>query len=215
MTENTHVMIATPAYGAMVHTDFVLALLRYQQLGIPFTLVTLGNESLITRARNSLASMFYHRKEFSHLLFLDADVGLAAEGLLSLLEHGKDVIGAPVPLKSRDVNGARIFNIGRALGEEGPLTINERIGTAALLLSRRAVEALVEEAKDAGYVYERMGTLQGDTGSAVHYDIFRVGVVNAEYLSEDYWACMTLRRLGFHIYVDPTISTRHHGTLPI
>lgn len=209
-----NVMIGTPAYGGMVHTDFVRSLLDYQHLGLRFSLATLDNESLITRARNSLISMFHHRKEFSHLLFLDADVGLPATGLISLLEHGKDVIGAPVPLKGRNANGTRIFNIGKSVGEEGPLTINERIGTAALLLSRRTVDALVEDAKRDGRVYERTGNLRGDEGPAVHFDIFRVGVVDAEYLSEDYWVCRTLRQLGFHIYVDPAITTRHHGTLP-
>lgn len=214
-TGELHVMIGTPAYGGMVHTDFVLALLRYQQNGIRFTLVTIGNESLITRARNSLVSIFHHRKEFSHLLFLDADVGLPAEGLQSMLGHGKDVIGAPVALKGRDAHGNRIFNIGRARGEDGPLTINERIGTAALMLSRRAVDALVEDAKGDGRVYQRMGTLHGDTGPAVHFDVFRVGVVDGEYLSEDYWVCLALRRLGFSVYVDPEIVTQHYGTVAV
>jgi hypothetical protein len=213
--DNNHIMIGTPAYGGMVHTDFVLALLGYQQAGIRYSLITIGNESLITRARNNLISLFHHSKEFSHLLFLDADVSLTAEGLLNLMKHDKDVIGAPVPLKARDINGARIFNIGRVLGEEGPLLINERIGTAALLLSRHAVDALVEEAKSEGRVYEKMNTMQGDPGTSVHFDIFRVGVVDAEYLSEDFWVCLTLRRLGFPIYIDPTIVTRHHGTIPI
>lgn len=208
-----NVMIATPAYGSMVHTNFVLALLAYQKAGIPYALITLGNESLITRARNTLISAFYYRREFTHLLFLDADVGLPAEGLQALLRHGKDVIGAPVALKGRDANGSRIFNVGRALGEEGPLMINERIGTAAFMLSRRAVEALVDEAKNDGRVYERMSTLQGDPGPPVHYDIFRVGVVDTEYLSEDFWVCRTLRGLGFDIYVDPEIITHHFGTL--
>lgn len=210
-----NVMIATPAYGGMVHTDFVLALLGYQKAGIRYSLVTLGNESLITRARNTLLSAFHHRPEFSHLLFLDADVGLPPEGLLAMLAHRRDVIGAPVPLKGRDRNGARIFNLGRAVGEDAGLTIVERVGTAALLLSRRAVDALVADACAAGRVYERMHTMLGDQGPALQYDVFQVGVVDAEYLSEDYWVCRTLRTLGFAIHVDPEIATQHFGTLPI
>ena len=213
MTSADNVMIATPAYGGMVHTDYVLALLGYQKAGIRYSLVALGNESLITRARNTLLSAFHHRREFTHLLFLDADVGLPPEGLLALLAHRRDVIGAPVPLKGRDANGARIFNLGRALGEDGGLTLVERIGTAALLLSRRAVDALVDEARADGRVYERMSTLKGDHGSPVHYDVFQVGVVDGEYLSEDFWVCRTLRTLGFSICVDPAIMTEHYGNL--
>ncbi len=210
---STHVMIATPAYGGMVHMNFVLALLGFGQAGIRFAPAFLGNESLITRARNSLLSMFHHRPEFSHLLFLDADVGLAPEGLAALLRHDKDVIAAPVPLKGRDSRGARIFNFGRARGEEGPLVVVERVGSAVLLLSRRAVSALVDDAMADGRVYERMSTLMGDNGPTVHYDVFRTGVVEAEYLSEDFWVCRALRQLGFAIYLDPAIVTYHYGNM--
>jgi hypothetical protein len=211
----THIMIGTPAYGGLVHTSFVQAILDYQSAGISYTLVTISNESLITRARNALAATFFQHKQFSHLLFLDADVSLTAAALGRLIAHGKDVVGAPVPLKGRDANGARIFNIGRAIGEDGPLLICQRVGTAALLLSRRAVDALVGDAKATGRVYERKAALLGARGPAIHYDIFQVGVVDGEYLSEDYWICMTLRRLGFSIHVDPEIETQHFGTLSI
>jgi hypothetical protein len=43
--------------------------------------------------------MFLQRPEFSHLLFLDADVQLPAAGLARLLAADKPVIGAPVALK--------------------------------------------------------------------------------------------------------------------
>ncbi len=208
-----HLMLGTPAYGSMVHTDFVHSLLAFRQANLNFSLVTLGNESLITRARNSLISMFWHRTEFSHLLFLDADVGLAAADLQDMLSCGKDVVGAPVALKGRAANGGRIFNVGRSVGESGELLLTERIGTAALLLTRAAVGALVQDAKDDGRVYERMNTSHGDAGSPIQYDVFQVGVKDGEYLSEDFWVCASLRRLGFSIHVAPSICTRHHGTM--
>lgn len=208
-----HIMIGTPAYGGMVHMDFVHSLLDYQKAGVRFTLATLGNESLITRARNTLLSMFHHRADLTHLLFLDADVSLSASSLHQMLSEQRDVIGAPVALKGRNAEGGRIFNIGRVLGESGTMLKVDRIGTAALMFSRQAVEALVEDAIKRGRVYERMKTLQGDGGPSLHYDVFGVGVHDGEYLSEDYWACMTLRRLGFDICVLPDIVTRHHGTM--
>lgn len=210
-----NLMIGTPAYGGMMHSDFVLSLLRYQQARIRFSLMTIGNESLITRARNAIISAFYEKPEFTHLLFIDADIGLPAEGVSRLLAHGKDVIGAPVALKGRTNDGRRIFNIGASIGEAGALLLNERIGTAVFMLSRHAVTALVDDAKEDGRIYQRMSTQQGDPGAAIHYDIFRVGVSNGEYLSEDYWVCAALRRLGFDIHIDPTIVTRHHGTVSV
>ena len=208
-------MVGTPAYGGMVHTDYVNSLLQFSGTGIPFALMTIGNESLITRARNTILAAFYARPEFTHLLFLDGDVLLTGQGLRRLLQANKDVIGAAVPLKGTSADGSRIFNFGRCIGEEGPLYITERIGTAALMLSRRAVSALVADAVANGRSYDRASTTRGDFDAAVHYDVFRVGVRNNEYISEDFYACYTLRQLGFNVYLDPTIVTRHHGQLAL
>jgi len=210
-----NLMVATPAYGGMVHADFAMTVLDLARTGLAFTLVTLANESLITRARNALLSSFHANRAYTHLLFLDADIGVPAPSIVRLVAHARDVVGAPVPLKGRGPNGERLFNVGNAVGEDGPLSLHERVGTAVLLLSRRAVDALVEEAKADGRVYDRMSTLAGDTGARVHYDVFRVGVVDGEYLSEDFWACATLRRLGFPVHVDPAIVVRHHGTVAV
>jgi hypothetical protein len=208
------VLIGTPAYGGMMHSDYVSALLQYQRAGVDFALMSIGNESLITRARNTIISEFHARVEFSHLLFLDADVLLPPGGLRRMLDSSRDVIGAAVALKARNAAGGRIFNIGALRGEEGALYEVERIGTAALLLSRAAVAALVDDARADGRVYSRGFDLRGaDLKSSVQYDIFRTGVVGEEYLSEDYWVCRELRRLGFPVFLDPTIITRHSGMM--
>jgi hypothetical protein len=207
------VLVGTPAYGGMVHTDFVDSVLQYSYSGVPFNLMTIGNESLITRARNTILAAFHIRKQFTHLLFLDGDVLLPAAGLKQLLSHHCDVIGAAVALKGVNPDGSRIFNFGRCIGERGSLYLTERLGTAALMLSRRAVDALIADAIAHARAYNRPSTTRGDMDAPVHYDVFRVGVVGDEYLSEDFYACYTLRKLGFDIHVDPTIVTRHHGQL--
>ncbi len=208
-------MVGTPAYGGMVHTDYVNSLMQMTSAGIPFALMTIGNESLITRARNTILAAFHAREDFTHLLFLDGDVLLPADGVRRMLTANKDVIGAAVALKGVRPDGSRIFNFGQCVGEDGPLYLTERIGTAALMLSRRAVNALVEDAVEHGRCYDRPNTTRGDFDAAVHYDVFRVGVLNNEYISEDFYACYTLRQLGFHVHVDPTILTRHHGQLAL
>lgn len=210
-----HVMVATPAYGSMVHTDYLQSLLRLGYAGVPFSLLTIGNESLVTRARNSLLSRFHHDQRSTHLLFLDADVGLPPEGLKAMLAEGCDVIGAPVALKGRTPQGDRIFNFGPLIGERGNCWLTQHIGTAAFMLSRRAVNALVEDAKSDGRVYQRPSTFEGEPGPPLHYDIFQVGVVEGIYLSEDYWVCRSLRKLGFDIHVLPEVPTRHHGVVSV
>ncbi len=212
MAENVNLLIGTPAYAGQVHIDYVSALLVFQRERIPFTLMTIGNDSLITRARNTIISAFFARREFTHLLFLDGEVHLPHEGLARMLGYGKDVVGAPVALKGVGPDGARLFNVGNTVGEDGALLVVERVGTAALLLSRAAADALVADARREQRVYERSPT-QGD--GSIQYDVFRVGVVDGEYLSEDFWVCHVLRRLGFPIHVDPTVVTRHNGVVAL
>jgi hypothetical protein len=213
VAEHLNLLIGTPAYAGQVHVDYVSALLVFQRERLPFTLMTIGNESLITRARNTIISAFHERRDFTHLLFLDGDVHLPHEGLTRMLRHGKDVVAAAVALKGAAPDGGRLFNVGRTIGEDGPLLVVERVGTAALLLSRAAADALVADARAGQRVYEPSALAQGN--GAIQYDVFRVGVVDGEYLSEDFWVCHALRRLGFRIHVDPTIVTRHSGMVAL
>ncbi len=57
---------------------------------------------------------------------------------------------------------------------------------------------------------------RGDNlGNFKIYDIFKVGIFNGEYLSEDYFFCKLCRKLGYKVYVDLFIKVRHNGMLPI
>lgn len=204
-------MIGTPAYHCQVHTEYVRSLLSFQQANIPFSWVTIGNESLITRARNTLLSHFHAAEEFTHLLFLDGDVGLTAEGLERLLSHEVDVIGAQVPLKSIGENGERTYNVGRFFRIDGLLARVEHIGTAVLLLSKTAVSALVADARAGNRVYPAARGVAAADEPPEQYDVFQVGVMDGVYLSEDYWVCHRLRAAGFDVFVDISVKPAHHG----
>ena len=210
MTEKPNIMIGTPAYNGMVHTDFVHSLLSFNNLGLEFGLLSIGGESLITRARNSILARFQHSPEYSHLLFLDGDVFLKGEDLKKLVEAGVDVIGAPVPLKTTE-DGKPVFNIHGNLGQESGLLKVQALGTAVMMLSRKAAQVLVEDAITNDNVYQANPYARGLGDTESIYDVFQVGVKDGVYLSEDYWVCARLRELGFDIWVDLNIKTRHNG----
>lgn len=210
MTDSVNIMVGTPAYNGMVHTDYVRSLLSFNTASINYSFLSLGGESLITRARNTITAHFHHNKIFTHLLFLDGDVFLDGNDLKKMLATERDIIGAPVPLKTFE-KGKPVFNISGSLGEENGLAIVERLGTAAMMLSRKAVTALVDDAIDGGRVYGANALARGIGDSEELYDVFQVGVKESVYLSEDFWVCYRLRELGFKIYVDLSIRTRHHG----
>jgi len=208
-----NILIGTPAYNSMVHTDYLHSLLEFREANIPFSIMTIGNESLITRGRNSIISYFAHTMNFTHLLFLDADIGLSAEGLIKLISHEKDVIGAPVALKGKDAQGNSVYNVGEPLKQEGDLITTNRLGTAVFMLSRNAVNSLTEEAKNSEDVYYPNPLSRGTNlpDSMKMYDIFRTGVYEKEYLSEDFYVCVTLMNLGYEIFIDQTVQTKHNG----
>ena len=210
-TEIPNVLIGTPAYNGMIHSDYLHCILGFANNSIRHSVMTIGNESLITRARNAILATFWESEAFTHLLFLDADVFLDHQGLQDMLNHRKDVVGAPVFLKSKDAEGRQTLNTDANPDVLPILQSVSRVGAAALLLSREAVNALVEHAIKQGRVYQINKLLRREGMAITHYDIFRVGIANGEYLSEDFWICRELIELGYEIYVDTSVYTRHNG----
>lgn len=209
-----NLFIGTPAYNSQLHTDYLHSIISFYERKLPFAVMSLGNESLITRARNTILSYFYRAENFTHLLFLDSDIHLHADGLVRLLAHEKDAIGAAVALKGYNAEtGKPVYNTGKLIEDKGSgLITTDRVGTAVLMLSRKAVDALVRHAIDNGDTYMGNPHTRGDSvDDTKMYDIFQTGVIDGEYLSEDYWVCKTLRELGFDIYVDTNVQTRHNG----
>ena len=81
------------------------------------------------------------------------------------------------------------------------------------MLSRRAVDALVDDAKADGRVYESDGDARRETPALAH----RITMSStwerstASTCPRTTRACDALRRLGLAIHVDPAIVVRHHG----
>lgn len=202
------ILVGTPAYGNMVHTDYLHSILDYLKHKLPITLMTLGNESLIPRGRNTIISQFYHNKEFTHLFYLDADMYLGAQGLVKLLSHDKDFIGAAVALKGKDDMGNAVYNVGQPLTkEDNGLVETDRVGNAIMLLNRKVVDTLCERSK----TYSSNPHTRGDRSTHTQFDVFGVGVFDGVYDSEDYYICRRARELGFKVYVDTTVENRHNG----
>jgi hypothetical protein len=93
----TKVHIAMPCYGGMLTESTFMSFIKWantaRQLGIDWTLETMVNESLISRARNTLTAKFLAMPDATHLFFVDADIGWEPWHLLVLLNRDVDVIG--------------------------------------------------------------------------------------------------------------------------
>jgi hypothetical protein len=198
--QKINILIGTPAYNGLLHIDYLHSIMQLTNV-VSFSIINVGNESLITRARNNIITYFNEKKEFTHLLFLDADIGIKAKDVVKLISHNKDVIGAPVPMKGLTPKGQKIFNVTDLITQDEKTKLYQvkHVGTAVLLLSRKAIDDLIDKAE----TYMHKGVKS--------FDVFKVGVKDDIYLSEDFWVCNELQALGYNIFVDDTIEVTHNG----
>jgi hypothetical protein len=106
------VLIATPVYGDTISTGCHLSIL--ETIGffarefphIEFQSRVLST-SFFPHARNALVSQFLNDESYSHLLFVDSDMGFTPELVAKMLAFGKPVVGAIYPEKSRSFDAFR------------------------------------------------------------------------------------------------------------
>ena len=102
------VMIATPCYGGQLTESYLHGILNAISVAskenVQVHLNTMGNESLITRARNTLVAQFLDADKkdpdkFTHLMFIDSDIGFGGEAIIRLLKSDYDIACGIYPRK--------------------------------------------------------------------------------------------------------------------
>ena len=103
--KNFRIFLGMPMYGGMLSEATLHGLLELQSWtksrNIGMRVQTMGNESLITRARNTIVSMMMDQTDFvgTHLLFIDADIGFQWQNVERLLCADKDIVCGIYPRK--------------------------------------------------------------------------------------------------------------------
>jgi hypothetical protein len=97
------IIIGTPCFGGLLHNGFFQSMLElsvnFTKLNIPFEMMTIGNESLIQRARNGIVAKFMTDSTATHLMFIDADITFSWISIVKLLLSGKELCGGCYPKK--------------------------------------------------------------------------------------------------------------------
>ena len=97
------IVIGTPCFGGMLHNGFFQSMLElsvnFTKLNIPFEVMTIGNESLIQRARNGIVARFMGDDTATHLMFIDADITFSWISIVKLLLSSKELCGGCYPKK--------------------------------------------------------------------------------------------------------------------
>lgn len=104
-------VIGTPCYGGMVNEGYLQSMFDFTSQstarGMQVMLITMANESLITRGRNEIVNMFMRTPDATHLMFIDADITFKSQYILDMLAADKDVIAGSYPLKTINWEGIK------------------------------------------------------------------------------------------------------------
>lgn len=213
--KTTRVHICMPCYGGMLTEQTFMSFVKWgntaRQLGIDWTVETMTNESLISRARNTLTAKFLNTEGSTHLMFIDADIGWEPWHLLLLLDRQKDVIGGLYPMKSMPikwcVNGIPGQENGPA--DDPNLVEVSKTGTGFLLIKREVFEKLNSHPATKPFANDIGLPVDLNPHMKTYFD---TAVREGRYYSEDWTFCENWRDLGGQVFVDKRILLRHTGT---
>ena len=238
-TVTPQILVATPMYGGMCHGSYTMGMIQmvsvFTQARVPFQYSYMMNESLITRARNSLANDFL-ATNCTHLMFIDADIGFNPADILRMINANKDIICGIYPKKEIDWvqvskavqdgvtpqelknhTGAFVVNlVDDAKSAEGdvnsPIQISNG-GTGFMLIQRKVFEGLL--GKVPTYNNDMFLAIDTERKPKVINEFFATSIDEKSgnrLLSEDYHFCKIAREQGFTVWAAPWAQLAHCGS---
>ena len=226
------VFLATPMYGGNCTGVYVQSLMDMTGLltahNIRLSCAFMFNESLITRARNNLASQFLD-SDNTHLLFVDADQQWRGFDIYRMIMADKDIIVGMCPKKEinwstvreaalkgeQDLSkftGSFVVNL---LNNMNSMTVPQHEpfeiaagGTGIMLIKREVFEKM----KDHVPIFSNdMSHMPG--GKPIHrFFTESIDPESQRLLSEDYHFCHQWGGLGGKVWAAPWCKIGHFGT---
>jgi hypothetical protein len=208
----TRVHICMPCYGGMLTESTFMSYIKWantcRQLGIDWTMETMTNESLISRARNTLVAKFLNNPDSTHLMFIDADIGWEPWHLLVMLNRDVDVIGGLYPMKTLPVRWVVNGFDGAETGPDGLQEVS-KTGTGFMLVKRHVFEKLNAHPAVKPFRNDIGLPKELDKHLKTYYD---TAVRENRYYSEDWTFCENWRDIGGKVWVDKRVLLKHTGT---
>ena len=199
------ILFSTPCYGGVCTTAYLTSVMRLQR-----ELISAGmdndfnigwNESLVTRARNEMASWFL-KTDFQRQMWIDADIQFEPEDVAKLWNLDCDIAVAAYAMKLQNNPVLSAWKDGKLVKlEECPSEPFEvdYAGTGFFMVKREVYEALAPSTETYQGPLDRVHAFYM---TPVHDDGFE---------SEDYHFCRRAREAGFKVMMDPSIRLGHIG----
>jgi len=237
MTEQFHLVVATPCFGGQVSSIYASSIFHLQRVmrsksNIDLKVLLRDGDALITRARANLVTLFLDDPAATHLLFVDADIGFMPEQVFRLIESGADVVAGVYPIKRVNWNKARRMLEGNrptgpsaaldyVLETEDPdriavvdgFTRVRYAGTGFLMIRRHVLERMCEHPAYAPLQFFREHSADALAGSSNRFALFEcmIDPKSGTYLSEDFAFCKRWTDIGGEIWADLQSRLDHVG----
>lgn len=240
------IFVATPMYGGMCggqYTKSTADLAKLcQHYDIEIDFFYLFNESLITRARNYCVDEFMRQTKYTHLMFIDSDIGFNPNDVLALAalsdpDSDKHVLCGPYPKKTiawekikravdkgyADENpnnlqnfvGDYVFNPAKNQTE---IPLNEPVevlegGTGFMMIQRKTFEEYEKAYPEFKYKPDHVRSEHFDGSREIMaYFDCIIDPESKRYLSEDYMFCQWARKAGLKVWMCPWMRLSHMGS---
>lgn len=240
------IFVATPMYGGQCGGQYTKSSVDLARLatkyGIDIEFFYLFNESLITRARNYCVDEFLRNENFTHLMFIDSDIGFDPNDVLALAavadpESDKDIVCGPYPKKTiawekikqavdQGYADENPHNLNKFVGDfvfnpangQTQIALNEPVevlegGTGFMMVQRKAFEKYAEAYPEFLYKPDHVRTANFDGSREIMaYFDCVIDEDTKRYLSEDYMFCQWARKAGIKVWMCPWMKLVHMGS---
>jgi hypothetical protein len=237
MTEQIHLVVATPCFGGQVSCIYANSIFRLQsavrsKANIDLKIQMRDGDALITRARANLVTLFLDDPQATHLLFVDADIGFAPEQVFRLIESGADVVAGVYPIKRVNWDKARrMLESNRPTAPSAALDYVLEIddpdrvvvvngftrvryaGTGFLMIRRHVLERMCRHPAYAPLQFLREHSRDALAGNPNRFALFEclIDPDSGTYLSEDFAFCKRWTDIGGEIWADLSSRLDHVG----
>jgi hypothetical protein len=237
MTEQIHLVVATPCFGGQVSSIYASSIFQLQRVlrsksNVQLKVLLRDGDALITRARANLMTMFLDDPTATHFLFIDADIGFEPDQVFRLIESGADVVAGVYPIKRVNWEKAqRAIETKRtnlpSASLDYVLEINDpdhvavvngftRVryaGTGFLMIRRHVFEKMCAHPAYAALQFFREHSLDALAGSPNRFALFEcmIDPKTGTYLSEDFAFCKRWTDIGGEIWADLESELDHVG----
>ena len=199
----TEVIIATPVLDGKIEVRYVDSLLRTideaKKQDIKVYSLFLSDEAMVQRARNSLYDLLIKSNK-DIVVFIDSDIYWEPVDFMKLLSHREEIVSG-IYKKKNDKEESYVYP-GQpvSISSNCLIHMDKGIGIGFFKITRKPLQDIWNQSQE--YL---------DNDGTIKRAVFKVEVRNGSMYGEDINFCLDLEKLGYKVWLDPTIKLKHIG----